>query len=255
MNNKLISVLAILSATTLVACAGGGDKTTASSGGASVVVGGTTTGGTTTKPTQPTKIDPTIQGNIITLNPANDRVARQNFSTTQTTSINKVVVNGQTIDFLPSSSENARNISVKGRNMVRVGSGTELSYMRYGYMKNGENATPYVFAQGQVTTDDMPKTGIFKYQGHATHVENGEISRASANFDVDYAQKTLVGTITPTSGGSIVLNATIDGNRFQGNNRTMITNGYFYGSKAEELGGTYQNNIGNINGAFGAVKK
>lgn len=33
MNNKLISVLAILSATTLVACAGGGDKTTAIAGG------------------------------------------------------------------------------------------------------------------------------------------------------------------------------------------------------------------------------
>lgn len=255
MKKTLLNMLMLSATTMLVACAGGGDKTSYSESSATLPTGGSVTGGTTTKPTQSNQIDSRIQGNIIALNPANDRVARQNFPTTQTTSINKVVVNGQTIEFLPSGSENAGNININGRNMVRVGSGTELSYMRYGYMKNGENSTPYVFAQGKVTTDDMPKTGAVKYQGHATHVENGTISRASANFDVDYAQKTLVGTITPTSGGSIALNATIDGNRFQGDNRTMITNGYFYGSKAEELGGTYQNNLGNINGAFGAVKK
>lgn len=258
MKTQFLSVLTIACTIALVACAGGSSETTSAGGATPVVSGNTNTSGSTGSSNRPTtnqtpKIDSTIQGNIIALNSSNNRVARSNTNTVQTTSINKVVVNGQAIDFVPTSSDQSNRIDIRGNNMVRVGSNKELSYTRYGYMKNGTNATPYIFAQGHVTTDNMPTIGTATYTGNATHVANGNIEHANAEFSVDYGKKTVNGTITPTSGIVHRLDATISGNRFSGNGN-MITNGQFYGPNAEEMGGTYQNRIGNINGAFGAKK-
>lgn len=255
MNNKLLSAFTIGSTILLMACSGGGKSDNSST---PMLIGGTTNTGSTTATTNTssTKIDTSIQGNIITLNPANDRVAKTNTQTLSTTEINKVVVDGKTIHFTPGSGLSGNLINLQSNSSVRVG-GANLSYTRYGYVKEGANSTPYVFAQGKVTTDNMPTTGTAQYKGNATHVENGAISLATAQFNVDYRNKTLTGTIKPSSGTEIVLDANITGNRFQSTGQgvgRMITNGYFYGANAEELGGTYQNMNGNINGAFGAKK-
>lgn len=133
--------------------------------------------------------------------------------------------------------------------MDRVGGSSNLAYTRYGYIREGVDGTPHLFAQG-VTTTNMPTTGTATYTGSAAHLQNGQIGLVDARFNVNYGTKNLTGTV-----GTTALSATITGNTFSGTHANGIsTTGRFYGNNAAELGGTYRNANGSVAGAYGAKK-
>lgn len=244
MNQKALT-LATLTATMLALSA------CSSSGGG----GGSSFNSTTTSPATPTvtTTNSSIQGNIRPL--TSQGVARANTTTTATTAVNKLVIDGKTIDFIPQGFS-ANSINITANNQARIGGSSNLAYTRYGYVKEGANGTPYLFSQGQVTAT-MPTTGTAVYTGNATHVVSDtttpRITQHNARFNVDYGKKTVTGTIFSTN--QVGLNATISGNKFSGTStQGYRTDGYFYGNDAAELGGTYSNASGTISGAYGAKK-
>lgn len=246
-NNKTTPPLnvSLLSATMLAlsACSGGG-------GGGSPIAVASTSPAT---PTVSATTDSSIQGNIRALTAQGQ--ARANTTTTATTAVNKLVIDGKTIDFIPQG-VTSNSITITANNQARIGGSSNLTYTRYGYVKEGANGTPYLFAQGQVTAA-MPTTGTAVYTGNATHVVSDantpRITQHNARFNVDYGKKTVTGTIfAPTQ---VDLNATISGNKFSGTStQGYRTDGHFYGNNAAELGGTYSNASGTISGAYGAKK-
>lgn len=232
--NVLTKIALLGTALLLTACGGG------NGGGLS----GNGTGLATNNPNNPTTptINTAIQGNILTLNDKG-AVTRGNTATTGTSTINKIVINGQTIDFVPNTANHR--------------TGTQFDNLRYGYVRADANSTPHLFAQGTVTTN-VPTQGTASYHGTAVHVRTAgsspEITMPRANFNVDFGRKTITGKIHATQ--VVDLAGNISSNKFSGTTSQGYTmNGHFYGNSASELGGTYQHSSGSVSGAFGAKKQ
>lgn len=249
--------LTILSTAILTACGGGGGSSPATP-----MVNSGTPGGSSSSPVDVgnsnntnTKMDATIAGNQISLNNTKNTVNLT--KTTATSDKNIVVVNGQNITFMPANTTGAI-ITINSPNLTRIGGGSQLQYTRYGYVKEGSNS-PFLFAQGHLTSD-MPKTGSAIYQGNAAHVENGMVNIKDVTFDVNYAKGEISGQVRPQGKATtdVILSAKISGNSFSGSVGTglnkVTTTGQFYGPQAAEMGGVYQNERGNMSGAFGAKK-
>lgn len=195
----------------------------------------------TNNPTTPT-IDTTIQGNTIALSGTGAAIG-SNTATAGTSAISKIIINGQTIEFLPNTTNHI--------------TGTQFDYLRYGYVRADANSTPHLFAQGTVTTN-VPTQGTASYNGFAVHVRTAgtipEITKPRASFEVDFGKKTITGKIHSAQVVDLVGN--ISSNKFSGTtSQGYNMNGYFYGNLASELGGTYRNNSGSVSGAFGAKKQ
>lgn len=231
--------LPIVTCLTLSACGGSG-------GGTSHIVAQTP---------QPTPtIATNVQGNLITLN--NRGAREQSGLTNSTTHINKIAINGKTLDFLPSSCT-AASCNTTINNVRIVGGSSALSKTRYGYIREG-NGTPYLFAQGELSPNPPTDTkSDITYLGNAVQVSSiggsTRIEEAAARFVVNFDKKTITGTIeTPQT---VNLSGTISGNRFSGTStQGYHTTGYFYGDNAGELGGVYHHNTYAVSGAFGAKK-
>lgn len=254
---KKIQQLCVLgcSSILLVACGGGGGSNASTNSGASTIpqprpteVGVTTVA----QPSSTTQTNTAIQGNLIKLNGSNTGGSLHS-STLSTNDINNIVIDGKSIAIIPSNFSGNGSLNISSNNMARVTNTRNLSYTRYGYMREGVGASPYLVAQGQITTN-MPNTGTAKYTGHAVHVQAGRTHQATAEFNVDYAKKTVTGKISPTNNATVELAGTINGNRFSGSKDGMTTTGAFYGPNAKELGGVYSNRAGTISGAYGASK-
>lgn len=203
-------------------------------------------------PTTTTPTTSSIQGNIIKV--SEDQVVVSDINkTAATTQVNKVVINGQILDFVPAHFS-AGKLNMRSGNIDRVGGGNlQLSYTRYGYIREG-SAGPAVFAQGEVTPiNAVPKTGTATYQGSAAHVVPGEVSLVDSSFTVDFAKQQVQGVIKAPA-GDVNLAATINGNAFSGVHNGMQTQGMFYGSQAQELGGVYADTTGLVSGAYGAKR-
>ena len=103
----------------------------------------------------------------------------------------------------------------------------------------------------------MPTTGSAQYNGLSVHLpRNGSPINGTSQFRVDFANKTVTGTVTPDGHAAIGLNAAINGNTFSGTsaNGSVNTSGGFYGSQAAEMAGVYSES-GQFSGAFGATKQ
>lgn len=155
---------------------------------------------------------------------------------------------------------------------VRLGTamyGLNLSYGEW------YTTSSYAWAVGDITPDDaVPTTGTATYYG-AAGISSRPLNTASnavaatAEFSVDFGNKSLSGTITPiqstaytTIGGTvdtINLGARIDGATFIGTKDGIVTQGYFLGPNAEEITGIFHTTTDvladHIHGAFGAVKQ
>lgn len=197
---------------------------------------------TPAKPTQPSTSG--IQGTR--MNIANNK-ASASTAITNSPSVNKVVVNGQAVDFIPTGF-NVGTLNLTANNMARLGGSSSLAYTRYGYVRQSTNGEAYLFAQGTPTAT-MPTTGTATYKGNGVHFANGSNNIVPASFNVDYGNKKLAGTV-----GNTTLTGTITGNTFAGTNKGISTKGQFYGANAAELGGTYRNADGSVAGAYGAKK-
>ncbi|WP_439257327.1 transferrin-binding protein-like solute binding protein [Lonepinella sp. BR2271] len=165
--------------------------------------------------------------------------------------------------------------------------GTNLDTAQWGMTvatSDGSKKGDYVYAQGYATDkSQIPNAGSATYKGrailsvdeagkyydrdHNNHnhaVKN--IRAGDAQFEVDFANKSLAGTITPSAGtyffdpvesnnfDPISLSAKIEGNRFTGTKDGTATNGQFYGENAQEMAGVFSNTDKNLLGSYGARK-
>ena len=114
----------------------------------------------------------------------------------------------------------------------------------------------------------MPATGQATYVGNGVHsyASNGggidTYHLSNAKFNVNFADKSLEGSITPADNepfgnvDEIKLSAKIDGNQFSGKTAEGTeTGGRFYGFGASELSGSYINPQATQIGVFGAQKQ
>lgn len=140
--------------------------------------------------------------------------------------------------------------------------------VRFGHIVSADpSENDYFFYNGN-TTQVMPTGGIAKYNGdfifdsdaeaHAD-LENSELT-GNAAFEVDFANKTVVGNLTSPHVQPIEVKADISGNGFKGTARsasfqtTADLNGKFYGTNAKELGGVFADKEITWGGAFGATR-
>ena len=162
----------------------------------------------------------------------------------------------------------------------------EQPYAVYGYIRYGDTAgTNEIkgFYQGIPTEiNDMPTTGIVTYNGEATILDNnvscdgcsrlaltnisGKTLTSRATFSADFANKKLTGTInenfskmgfsTSNQYKPINIDATIKANTFKGTaNTTGTVEGKFYGPKAQNIAGAFNDKSQNLQGVFGATKQ
>lgn len=242
---KLSPIIVLATTLALTACGGNDSPATPTTSTP------TTTTPTTTKPSVPE--NPASTGIVGTkMSIGRNNAANPASPTNITTNINTVVINGEQVEFMPRgfmvNQLNMQNSTFNGVLMWRVGGSSNLSYTRYGYFKDGSTGEPHLFAQGELSTN-TPSTGTATYKGNGAELNNGKISLVDATFNVDYGQKTLTGTV-----GTTALSATINGNAFAGTKDGISTTGYFYGTRASELGGTYRNANGTLAGAYAAKK-
>lgn len=142
--------------------------------------------------------------------------------------------------------------------------------VRFGQIVSADpSENDYFFYNGN-TTQVMPTGGIAKYNGdfifdsdadaeaHAD-LENSELT-GKAVFEVDFANKTVMGNLTSPHLQPIEVKADISGNGFKGTARsasfqtTADLNGKFYGTNAKELGGVFADKEITWGGAFGATR-
>lgn len=151
---------------------------------------------------------------------------------------------------------------VKDGDVIRVvGNADQLSYTRFGMIK--DNGNSYMVAQGRETLlTEMPVTGVATYRGNAVIDGRGfsNITAGSAEFNVDFGNRDISGTmsfIDSRSRPPIIVelnNGTINGNDFSGtSSQGAEFKGSFHGPNAEELGGVYRKQ-GEYDGAFGAKR-
>ena len=138
-----------------------------------------------------------------------------------------------------------------------------------------------LFYQGIPTPiSDMPKTGTATYQGYAiardfAQMEQGlntapEYSSQKgkyiglSTFNVDFPNKTLKGTLNDwqdayeqptTTKQSVSIDAKIQANTFKGTANNVTVEGKFYGPKAQNLAGAFNDKDQNLQGVFGANKQ
>lgn len=135
--------------------------------------------------------------------------------------------------------------------------------LKYGQWSAGSSAT---WAMGDITPEDaMPSQGTATYAGlAATYTYNSSLAGKSsaikpstAAFTVDFADKSLAGTITAMDNSidPIELGGRINGSSFVGTKEGYTTQGYFLGPNAEEMTGVYENTDAKVWGAFGAAKQ
>lgn len=133
-----------------------------------------------------------------------------------------------------------------------------MSYARYGIIQDNLNKQSYTFAQGISTpSDKVPTEKGAYYKGHVIHSEIGSnVSTIGTSiFAIDFGRKKVTGKLTVNS-MEIPLEANLKHDAtFSGRNSAgTAVQGNLFGSRAEELGGTYLNIEEGFNGAFGASK-
>lgn len=131
----------------------------------------------------------------------------------------------------------------------------------------------YVFYNGLPTTN-MPTTGTVNYTGnsmlYAADVDgtiyndfDEDYLKGTAQLTADFGAKTLTGTLNINEGNvaPIYINSRISGNQFSGKatsesfDTVAQVEGMFYGDKAKELAGVYEDGKDpGFGGAFGASR-
>lgn len=250
------TAVALLSLLTLSACGGsGGSKPTPTPKTVGTVPSQPTTPATNPNTPTPTKEYP-IQGHYLIGADLNQ--------------VGYVIttLRGENLNIL--SSLNSIPLADPGSNPVdgyyRIGSGAVndnslLQNVRFGIVGSDQI---YIFSQG-VKAENIPTTGKATYKGESVFVfvdqedpqkALGYYKGLPATFDVDFDQKSLIGSIQVYEDSpNLVFNATIRENKFShyGGIDGISVEGAFYGKDASELGGTYLKRDA-FSGSFGAKK-
>lgn len=185
------------------------------------------------------------------------RISEQALSFTQQ-NFGVLKVDGQELNIIPPNMSAGGLLNMQAQNTARVGQ--VMTQSSYGYVREGTNAQGYMFSQGIVTSaNDMPTSGTFNYSGYAVHAPvsnqtNAQIATGAANFNVNFGNRTISGTLTHNNTAVVLDNGIINGNSFSGTaNSGAKFSGHFYGGHADEMGGTYYKQ-GEYTGAFGTRK-
>lgn len=161
----------------------------------------------------------------------------------------------------------------------------QFQYAAFGLLyqyANPNSPTTYLYYTGKHNaTQDMPKTGkahyvgaVFAYRPSDRTVFTDEsyyvakypnaydgVKQDPITFDVDFANKTVDGTINKLRPWdnpygeeikNIKLFGKINGNTFSGTKNGVTTEGVFVGAKAVEMTGLFKDDNNKIQGAFGA---
>lgn len=173
--------------------------------------------------------------------------------------VNKLTVNGKTFDLssFNTSTNFSKNMSLDDE--VEVQASTHLKHAKYGFIIDWKNAIDYLFYQGEKTpTANMPTAGIANYTGQSLYICgdcDDEVVQGTSKFTADFGKKTLTGSISNEQ-AKVALSATISGNTFSGTNGAGTeTRGAFFGDKAQEISGIFNNDDKDFAGAFGATKQ
>lgn len=178
--------------------------------------------------------------------------------------VNKIKIGNEVIDLIPSLSDlppgfytdiDAANLQLIGR---------KNKYTSWGLMYDGsvDSNTHYLMSEGKEPTQNMPLTGIVRYEGTAVHgykTADGiyGYKKALVDLTADFANKTLKGSITEKNLKLIELEANITKNTFAGTHNNVKVEGGFFGNNASEVTGLYreQRQDGSDSfGVFGAQK-
>ena len=206
---------------------------------------------------------------------------------------NKIQINGKTFT-LPENSgrsgssfagdrryEQADEIAGWEYSIAPTQGTSGAAYARYGWYRGENPAEIGFFYQGNPTAvSDMPTTGTnVTYKGYAMAVDINQQAQAIKNkkepnafyygqstFNVDFANKKMTGTLNDWQVKSgftakkevkiVVDKGNIKGNTFKGTaNGTGTAEGKFYGPKAQNLAGAFNDKTQNLQGVFGANKQ
>lgn len=176
-----------------------------------------------------------------------------NQSTTNTNPLNSVIVNGVTLPIAVTTQGNWRQVN--GERYTTWVNGYNNS--RFGAVKYAIGDNTSVFYQGnQTPSTAIPTTGQATYNGQALIVKNGVVStNVQSQFNANFANKTLNGTLTQNGATIYNLSADINGSGFASKSgATVQTQGAFFGATGEELGGTFNDTATGTTGAYGAKK-
>ena len=177
-------------------------------------------------------------------------------------------VEGKSFNIVPTGWAASEVLEITSNNVTRLVSGTKYKNVRWGLISQEGLNNHYLLAYGINPTTNMPATGQATYVGNGVHsyASNGggidTYHLSNAKFNVNFADKSLEGSITPADNepfgnvDEIKLSAKIDGNQFSGKTAEGTeTGGRFYGFGASELSGSYINPQATQIGVFGAQKQ
>ena len=157
------------------------------------------------------------------------------------------------------------NISANGRDLeVCCG---RYSDTRFGISDSlDDNGTSYLFYNGNPTLN-MPTSGSASYYGQSIIsadipvLDDEDFYTGSSQFNVDFGNKSLSGSLNIRNIQPVNINASISGNSFNGAASSSSlpsaarVEGKFYGDQAKELAGLAQANDNSWAAAFGAQKQ
>lgn len=177
-------------------------------------------------------------------------------------------VEGKSIDIIPAGMGGGKVLKITANNITRVVNGSLYKNVRWGLITEDSLNNYYLVSYGINPTTDMPTSGSATYVGQGVHgyansgsaIDTYRLS--NAKFNVNFADKSFEGTITPDDGkafgniNEVKLSAKIDGNQFNGKTAEGTEAiGRFYGNNASELAGSYLNEKASYLGVFGAQKQ
>lgn len=169
--------------------------------------------------------------------------------------LNKVIVNG--VEFSGRLDAEGRARSVENDNKKYNAWVNGYASTRFGAVKFETAKHTSVFYQGYQTPESaMPKSGTATYNGRGMIVTGNLVNRdISSQFNVNFGNKTLTGTLKHGSNTLYNLSADIKGSSFVSKAGTSVaTEGAFFGNNASELAGIFTDTKTDTKGAFAAKK-
>lgn len=196
---------------------------------------------------------------------ATDKIEKPELLTLASDDKNILYVSGNKIELAPNGLMPGYTVIRSDNNIIMsLGAFTDgTDYMpntQFGIFSDKANNRTYAFTQGSLTEEkEMPKDGQIRYLGlSAYHLTNESLNGSSwpiygVDLTANFNEKTLKGALTMSNMPNIQIDTTISGNSFNSepNSDTQVR-GYFYGEKAQELGGVYVNEKEGYSGAFSA---
>lgn len=190
-------------------------------------------------------------------------VSRAAINGYNTTSINVDGTN-VAIGYPGISAGNWTNISANGR-LLEVCCG-RYSDTRFGVSDSlDDNGKAYLFYNGNPTLN-MPTSGSASYYGQSIisadipALDDEDFYTGSSQFNVDFGNKSLSGSLDIRNIQPVNINGSISGNTFSGyassaSLSTAPVEGRFYGEQAKELSGLAKAKDNSWGAAFGAQKQ